>query len=163
MHCILGRVAPYHSGSLTHGVFAFKTHGRGSCDRRSSQYCLGRQSRTTRRVLILSPVGGAGGRNPLPIDSLATVLAGEWKTPKAGDKFTDAAGRECKWTASPFTDGKIGLSPGSHGYLAVTLPREQVLILQASGHSMVFVNGEPRVGTSTATGMCACRFFFTKG
>lgn len=98
-------------------------------------------------VLLLPGVGAGGGRNPVPTDPvMAAVVAGEWRPPKAGDTVTASGGRTATWAAAPLNDGAIPIVPGGYAYLPVTSDRARVVVLQASGHGMVYVNGEPRAG-----------------
>jgi pimeloyl-ACP methyl ester carboxylesterase len=101
--------------------------------------------------LLFLSTGGAGGRgNSIPTDPLLEQrLAGTWKTPKAGETVTLAGGTTRKWEAGkPNAGGEFnhaGLR-GGFAFGEITAPRDEVMILEASGHSSVFVNGEPRAG-----------------
>ena len=104
-------------------------------------------------VLVLPGAGPGGGRNPVPADPvLAAVVAGDWKPPKAGDTVTAPNGRALAWAAAPLKDGSIPITPGGYAYLPVTSDAARVVVLQASGQGMVYVNGEPRPGDPYGNG-----------
>ncbi len=100
-----------------------------------------------KEMLFLSTGGGAGGRNSIPTDPLLERrIAGAWQTPKAGESITLSAGNTRKWElGKPNADGVFALR-GGFGYAEITAPKEEVMILEASGHGLVFVNGEPHSG-----------------
>jgi len=102
-------------------------------------------------ALVLSATGG-GGRNTLPVDPVAVMLAEKWQAPKAGDKVSVPGGKDRTWATTPVKNGAIAVPPGAYAYVPVKSERTQVVILQASGHSMVYVNGEPRTGDVYSTG-----------
>src|SRR5262249_12914406 len=52
---------------------------------------------------------------------------------------------------------------GGYAYFAVPADEEQVVILEASGHGMVYVNGEPRVGDPYSTGYVRLPVLLKKG
>lgn len=101
-------------------------------------------------MLFLSPAGGGGGRNSIPTDPLLEKrIAGTWQAPKAGDSFTLTEGTTRKWeTGKPDDKGifRHAALRGGFAYAEITSPQEQVMILEASGHSSVYVNGEPQPG-----------------
>lgn len=90
------------------------------------------------------------GRIPFPTDAIQELIAaGTWKTPKVGDEVTHPSGQKRAWTAFKANDkGEFDQRPMSSGYGFFTVHREkeEVAILEASGHGMVYVNGEPRAG-----------------
>ncbi|MBA4189881.1 MAG: hypothetical protein C0467_18005, partial [Planctomycetaceae bacterium] len=88
-----------------------------------------------------------GGRNPVPVDPVAVSLGSpDWQPPKAGDKLTIPGGPVRTWAALPVKDGAFGIPPGGYAYMPVKSEAARIVILHATGHSMVYVNGEPRVG-----------------
>src|SRR5579872_179952 len=102
-------------------------------------------------ALVLATAGG-GGRTTLPIDPVAVMLAEKWQAPKAGDKVTTPGGKDRTWTTIPVKNEAVAVPPGAYAYVPVKSERSQVVILQANGHSMVYVNGEPRAGDVYSTG-----------
>jgi predicted peptidase len=97
--------------------------------------------------LLFLNAGAAGGRgNSIPTDPFFEKrLAGTWQAPKAGDSFTLSEGNTRKWELGK-PDDKGAFRNASYAYGEITAPKEEVMILEASGHSSVFVNGEPRSG-----------------
>src|SRR5262245_48652602 len=117
------------------------------------------------KALVLPSVG-RGGRVAVPADSLQVRIAsGKWTTPKAGDVFTGADGSERKWESVAFKDGALSHRALGGGYASVVIPspKEQIVMLAASGHMMVFVNGEPRVGDFYQTGWTRLPILLKKG
>jgi dienelactone hydrolase len=99
---------------------------------------------------LVLPGVAEGGRAAFRMDSVAArLVAGDWKPPHEGDPVTLPNGTARKWQAvRAGKDGGFsyqGLGAG-YLYLAVPAAAEQVLVLEAAGHAMVYVNGEPRVG-----------------
>jgi pimeloyl-ACP methyl ester carboxylesterase len=97
-----------------------------------------------REGLALAPAG-RGGRVAIPIDPVgARLAAGTWQKPKAGDEF---AGRT--WTAlTAKADGSFQDRALAGGYVhfSILAETEGVMVLEAAGHALVWVNGEPRAG-----------------
>lgn len=109
-----------------------------------------------REALVLEPAGKSG-RIPFPIDPIqAQVAAGAWRAPRAGDKVTKAGGGEVAWQKATADEKGEFSGPALRGgylYATVDSPRERVMVLEAVGHGMVYVNGEPRVGDPYANGI----------
>jgi dienelactone hydrolase len=99
--------------------------------------------------LVLKPVGRYG-RSALHTDALeAEIVAGRWKEPSAGDKVSAPDGTDRTWEAATAgKDGSLNHAALAGGYLywKVKADAPRILLLQASGHNMVYVNGEPRTG-----------------
>ncbi len=96
---------------------------------------------------LFLPGAPAAGRNPVPTDPVAAAIAaGEWHAPKSGDKVSTPGGRERSWAAAPVKDRTLAVAGGGYAYVPVKSDSDRVVILQAAGHGMVYVNGEPRVG-----------------
>jgi dienelactone hydrolase len=99
----------------------------------------------------------SGGRVPVPRDRVWEELGAN----VAG--YTPAASK-LKW--EPVKAGADGWFDGINaGYLWCTFdsPRQQPLLLQASGHGMVYINGEPRAGDPYAYGYLTLPFLAKKG
>ena len=105
--------------------------------------------------LALPPVGRYG-RGPVHTDALeALIVAGNWRYPKEGDGVALPDGGTAKW--APLHANKDGGFSGPAlrgGYAAfqVESSKPGVRLLEAAGHNMVYVNGEPRVGDVYSTG-----------
>lgn len=98
-------------------------------------------------------VRGSGrmGRTAFHTDDIELqIVLGSWAPPRAGDGVGEAGGGNVrKWElAGTNADGGFTNAVLRGGYLYVPLvaDRTRVMLLQASGHSMVYVNGEPRAG-----------------
>jgi hypothetical protein len=97
--------------------------------------------------LALPPVGRSG-RNPLHTDALeAAIVAGRWQAPKAGDTVTGPDGPRT-WKEARARDGALDHNSlrGGYFYWQVTVDAPRVMLLEARGHDLVYVNGEPRAG-----------------
>lgn len=108
----------------------------------------------TGQWLVLERVGRYG-RAPVHTDALeAEIVAGRWKPPQAGDQVRVSEDTVRTWEAA---------TPGDHGWvhhkaldggyacLTITMDRQRVMLLEPAGHSMVYVNGEPRAGDPYST------------
>ena len=119
-----------------------------------------------KECLVISQIS-QGGRSPIHRDAVeAQIVAGTWKAPAAGDKVTLSGGAPQSWT--PLTADKEGAFRAralGNGYASITIPseREEIRILEASGHSMVYVNGEPRTGDPYGTGWTRLPILLHKG
>lgn len=104
---------------------------------------------TPRVCLVLGAVG-RGGMSPIRTDAVEKMLVtGTWQRPNAGDMVTLSGGKTQTWTALDADKDGVFRSralAGGYAFVAVTLAAPQVMILEASSHGMVYVNGEPRVG-----------------
>jgi poly(3-hydroxybutyrate) depolymerase len=99
--------------------------------------------------LVLARVG-VYGRRPFHTDALeARIVTGKWTPPKAGDQIQLPDSSTRKWeTIHAGADGSFAHSAlnGGYCYFRVNAPQDCVRILEAAGHGMVYVNGEPRAG-----------------
>ncbi len=113
------------------------------------------------------PAVGRGGRNPLHRDALeARIVAGDWTPPRAGERLVLPEGGSRTWEAARAgEDGWLEHSALRGGYAcwAVALPAGGVRILEASGHAMVYVNGEPRAGDPYSTGIVRLPVLLRRG
>ncbi len=100
-------------------------------------------------ALILAPPA-RGMRVAFPIDPVAAQVAdGTWTPPKAGDTVPRPDGRTRAWQKlAPGKDGSYQdrALNGGYAFFSLNSPADRVMILEASGHGMVWVNGEPRAG-----------------
>ncbi len=103
-------------------------------------------------------IGGIGKyrRAPLHTDAIeAQLVAGTWKPPEQGDTVAAPDGQASLWQqATAEDDGWIRdetLRAG-YAYTAVESDRRRKMLLEASGHSLVYVNGQPRGGDPYGTG-----------
>lgn len=111
--------------------------------------------------------GGRGGRTLIPIDLVAArIAAGKWAAPKAGDRLTLPEGGERTWeTVRAGNDGWLSGPTLAGGYLSWRVPatEDRLLVLEASGHLSVSVNGEPRAGDVYANGSVRLPVALRKG
>ncbi len=105
---------------------------------------------------LVLPAAGKGGRVPVHTDAVeAEIVAGRWTAPQAGDEVRAPDGTVHKWeAAAPGKDGGLRHKALEGGYACwtVTADEDKTMILAAAGHSLVYVNGEPRVGDPYSTG-----------
>src|SRR5579871_2209860 len=110
---------------------------------------------TPRECLVIPPVGRSG-RNAAHTDAIeARIVAGKWTPPVAGDTVTLPDGATRTWTTlSANKDGGFQSRALQGGYADFTIPsdRDKIMILEAVGQSMAYVNGEPRAGDPYSTG-----------
>ncbi|MFO0827521.1 MAG: prolyl oligopeptidase family serine peptidase [Phycisphaerales bacterium] len=98
-------------------------------------------------------IGGIGksGRSPLRFDAVEHALVhGSFVAPHPGDTITAPDGTVRTWERAMAKDNATRIEHDAlgAGYAFATFESDapQVAVLEASGHSMVYVNGEPRVG-----------------
>jgi poly(3-hydroxybutyrate) depolymerase len=103
---------------------------------------------TFSRALAIGRVG-RGGRSPIRFDAVESRLVrGEPVSPKEGDTVVAPDGEERTWTPIVANDGAFRAESLGGGYAFTTFEAAEpgTLVLEASGHSMVYVNGVPRTG-----------------
>lgn len=97
-------------------------------------------------------------RSPIRRDPIESrIVRGTLGTPAAGEPVRDDPSAP-RW--SPVEADAAGSFPvdafrGGYLLLEVQSPVEQVAMLECSGHTMVYVNGAPRMGDPYATGLVA--------
>lgn len=118
------------------------------------------------RGLAIAPLG-RGGRQPIPTDALVTRIArNEWTSPREGEAMRSATGEERRWTwLEAGSDGWFQSPALQGGYLFIRYesPADQTALLEASGHAMAYVNGEPRCGDPYGTGWVSLPIALKKG
>lgn len=116
--------------------------------------------------LVLGAVGRYG-RFAIHTDALeAQIVAGRWAAPQAGDPVTLPNGSTRTWErATTGTDGWLNHRAlrGGYAFAQVEAEAPQALILEATGHSMVYVNGEPRMGDPYQNGYVRLPFLLRPG
>lgn len=106
---------------------------------------------TLREGLVISGVTRGGGRRPFTADAVqAQMVRGAWQPPKAGDTVRLPDGAERVWEAIRADEQGVftsrSLTGGGYLYANVDSPQERIALLEARGHSGVYVNGELRPG-----------------
>ncbi len=108
-----------------------------------------------KEALAISPIGRAR-RTQFPVDhARAGLLASDTKQPVAGGKFAMADGTTRDWQrVTAAEDGKLRDDALRDAYVSwtVDVAEPTVMVLEAVGHSMVYVNREPRAGDPYKTG-----------
>ena len=106
------------------------------------------QSTVLTEALVISGVS-RGGRIPFGTDAVqAQMASGTWVWPKEGGEIS-FEGNSRQWRKiQAGNDGWLQDRALGGGYAAMTHESASggAAILRASGHSLVFVNGEPRGG-----------------
>ena len=106
--------------------------------------------------LALPPSNRGRGRTAFPADAVeGLIVSGKWSTPKAGDEVKIGDRTIGTWKAINAGDDGTFRDPALRGgYLSVNVPSDEdrVMILEASGHSMVYAGGEPRAGDPYSNG-----------
>src|SRR5689334_413465 len=99
---------------------------------------------------LVLPAVGQYGRLPLQRDAIeAQLVTGTWKEPAPGATLKTADGKLSMWNAvKAGDDGTLDTQKIRGGYAFATFdsPEERIMLLEASGHAMVYVNGEPHTG-----------------
>jgi pimeloyl-ACP methyl ester carboxylesterase len=116
--------------------------------------------------LVLEPVGRYG-RMALHTDAVEReIVSGTWLMPTEGDVETMPDGTVRRWSAGAADDEGWLRGPAMRrGYALATFdaPAEQVMLLDAWGHSVVYVNGVPRPGNPYSTGFLRCPVRLKRG
>lgn len=111
--------------------------------------------------------GGRMARVPFRIDPVeARIVQGTWNLPRAGDVLALPGGTNGVWeTVAAKADGDFEHPALRGGYVSVPFfsDRERILLLQAAGHQMVYVNGEPRAGDIYRNGSVSLPVLMRKG
>ncbi|HVY71652.1 MAG TPA: prolyl oligopeptidase family serine peptidase [Verrucomicrobiae bacterium] len=101
-----------------------------------------------REGLALPSVGRPGriAFHTDPVES--AIVTGKWTAPRAGDQVATGERTRAWESVTANTSGVFTNASLRGGYLWVTLSETapRVALLNAGGHSLVYVNGEPRVG-----------------
>ncbi len=96
------------------------------------------------------PRVGQSSRNPIHTDTIeAKIVSGEWKPPHAGDTVKRPGGGTATWAkAEAGKDGSFSGPAFTGGYASFTIHSDtnRAALLEAVGHSLVYVNGVPRTG-----------------
>lgn len=117
-------------------------------------------------VLVIGDVGKSA-RRPFNTDAVNFAIAtGAWKTPVAGDRVIAPDGRPRTWEhAAADADGTLRHHALRGGYVLAHFASDtrRVMILSASAHSAVLVNGEPRMGDPYGMGYVRLPVLINKG
>lgn len=112
-------------------------------------------------------LGGRMGRTPFRVDPVeARIVRGEWTLPAAGDSLPGPGGTNRVWEAvTAGEDGTFQHRAVRGGYFSVPFvsDSDRILLLRAAGHSMAYVNGEPRAGDIYRNGSVSLPVAIRKG
>jgi len=116
-------------------------------------------------LVIENPVRAR--RSPVHVDAIeAQLVAGTWKPPGEGERVQMSKDEAREWkkiTANKegwFEDAALG---GGYAYVRHESADERVMMLEALGHTMVYVNGEPRAGDPYSNGAMNIPILLRKG
>ena len=115
--------------------------------------------------LVIGRVG-ASSRSPIHTDAIETqsIVAGNWRCAAEGGRYRHSTGRQRSSTGARLNESGNGSSDlqrqreqdGGYAYdksyLSARLNQRVMFLLEAAGHSMVYVNGVPRTGDPYSTG-----------
>lgn len=90
-----------------------------------------------------------GGRVPFPLDAVQyAIVAGTFAKPEGGAEIEFGEAKRSWERLVAEEDGSIRGSAfsGGYAYFEVERPQREVAILEATGHGMAYVNGEPLAG-----------------
>lgn len=117
-------------------------------------------------ALVIGDVGKSA-RRPFNTDAVNyAIVTGAWKSPAAGREISNPEGQARAWEqAAAADDGTLRHSALRGGYALATLSSDsqRVMILSASAHAAVLVNGEPRMGDPYALGYSRLPVLIKKG
>ena len=110
---------------------------------------------TPTEYLVIA-AGARAGRTPVRTDPVeALIVSGQWQTPEAGQKLP---GTQTAWEkVAAGKDGSISHRALRGGYALwkVESPTPRTMVLEARGHGLVYVNGQPRAGDPYGHGYLA--------
>lgn len=115
----------------------------------------GAQTLTLSNALVVERVGRAA-RSPVHTDAIeAKMVSGAWQPPVAGEHLDLPGGATRTWRE--VTAGKDGwfsggALQGGYAYVPVVVTNACIMLLEAAGHNLVYVNGEPRAGDPYSAG-----------
>jgi dienelactone hydrolase len=102
-----------------------------------------------RQCLVSGRVGQAG-RSTVHTDAIeAEIVSGQWRRPAEGDPIGAQSGNSTMWQAvTTNKDGWFSNAAlrGGYAYVPVIVESECVMLLEAQGNNLTYVNGEPRAG-----------------
>ena len=94
--------------------------------------------------------GGRGGRSPFHTDAIeAEIVSGKWQRPVAGGRVEFADGSSQQWRPiAADTNGWFADESwrGGYAFVPVTVETNCVMLLEAAGDDLAYVNGELRAG-----------------
>jgi dienelactone hydrolase len=109
----------------------------------------GAETLTLRKGLAVGG-GGRAGRSPVHTDAIeAQMISGKWQRPAEGDRVQLADGAFQQWhPIEADTNGWFADEAwrGGYAFVPMTVETNCVMLLEAAGDDLAYVNGEPRAG-----------------
>ncbi len=108
-----------------------------------------------REGLVIAPVGQYG-RRAFHTDAIELrMVTGTWSTPHFGDTIDLSDGPRTWHNIKAGSDGwfKHDALEGGYLFCSVKVAEDRIMLLDASGHSLVYVNGVIRTGDPYANGL----------
>jgi dienelactone hydrolase len=106
-------------------------------------------------VLVLGSVSRAG-RSAIHTDAIeAQIVSGAWRAPVAGNTLQSPNGAIRTWEPAAADENGVlskGAPRGGYVYWPVVSWRERVMLLEAAGHNLVYVNRQLRTGDPYSAG-----------
>jgi dienelactone hydrolase len=94
--------------------------------------------------------GGRAGRSPVHTDAIeAEIISGKWQRPAEGDRVDLADGTSRQWhSIEADTNGWFAAESwrGGYAFVRMTVETNCVMLLEAAGDDLAYVNGELRAG-----------------
>jgi hypothetical protein len=115
---------------------------------------------------LVLPAVGNYGRLPLHQDAVeAEIVSGQWQPPSVGATVELPDGEKETWRAATADDGTLDTQTlrGGYAYATFDSPAEGAMLLAASGHAAVYVNGELRTGDPYELGWLRLPVLVRKG
>jgi dienelactone hydrolase len=120
--------------------------------------------------LVIGPTGLGGGRSAVSTDALEALrVAGTLTRPKDGDVLPMPPGARrgpktwrklARGNDGAFSAEELG---GGWAWVTIDAPDDAIALLDAAGHAMVYVNGEPRAGDPYSYGFVKLPVQLKKG
>ncbi len=115
---------------------------------------------------LVLPAVGNYGRLPLQQDAVeAEIVAGKWRPPSDGATVELPDGEQKSWQATTAAGATLDTRAlrGGYAFAKFDSPTEEVMLLEASGHAAVYVNGEWRTGDPYELGWLRLPVLVRKG
>jgi len=100
------------------------------------------------QALVIGQIGRTA-RSPIRFDAVEhQIVLGTFSTPEIGGSITAPDGTVRSWEQITAKEGRLETAArgSSYAYATFESDADRTVLLEASGHSLVYVNGSPRVG-----------------
>ncbi|MBM3824450.1 MAG: alpha/beta hydrolase [Verrucomicrobia bacterium] len=103
--------------------------------------------------------GARAGRVAFRPDEVERLMVtGEWKAPREGETLASDGTHRVAWERVVADTNGVFFGTafrGGYFFVSLTADEERIMLLEASGHNLVYVNGEPRAGDVYQNGYVA--------